>query len=289
MSIEQEVSIERSNSSNETAVFASDAANSKTLAWYDFVDGLKKWRIWLMLAYQDIKLRYRRSLLGPFWLTISMAVTVYTMGFLYSQIMHVEMERYYPFLVAGMLAWSLISSLVIDYTDCLVFSDVFIKEIKLPYYLYIHRIAARNLIIFFHNILVIIPILAIFHQATQVNWYTLLLIPGLIIIYFNSLIFGLILSMIGARYRDVSQIIKSLMQIAFFVTPVLWLPDILKDSTYYVDFNPFYAFVEIIRAPLLGTIPTLNTLYMMACVTIIGMIINAILFIRYRARIVYWL
>lgn len=289
MSIEQEASIEGSITNSDLAIFASDSASARYLARQDFLDGFIKWRIWLMLAYQDIKLRYRRSLLGPFWITLSMAITVYTMGFLYSQILNVGMERYYPFLVAGMLAWSLISSLIIDYTDCLVFSDVFIKEIKLPYHLYIHRIAARNLIIFLHNILVIVPVLVIFHSVSKVNTYTLLIIPGLMIIYLNALIFGLILAMIGARYRDVSQIIKSLMQVAFFITPVIWLPDLLKNKTYFIDYNPFYAYVDLIRSPLLGTTPSLTSCYVIAIVSLIGMVLSSILFTRFRARIVYWL
>src|SRR3989338_10164686 len=91
--------------------------SQKQLAWDDFKESLQHWRIWLMLAYQDIKLRYRRSVLGPFWITISMAVTVYSMGFLYSHLFHIELSQYYPFVVASMLAWSLISSVIIEMTD----------------------------------------------------------------------------------------------------------------------------------------------------------------------------
>src|SRR5436190_24289563 len=82
--------------------------NQQQLAWEDLTVGTKKWRIWLTLAYQDIKLRYRRSVLGPFWLTISMAVTVYSMGFLYAHLFHTDLQQYYPFLVAGMLCWTMI-------------------------------------------------------------------------------------------------------------------------------------------------------------------------------------
>src|SRR5690242_11037894 len=79
--------------------------NNYQLAINDLVNGLKKWNIWLMLAYQDVKLRYRRSVLGPFWITISMAITVYSMGFLYGHLFHSKLQTYFPFLVAGMLGW----------------------------------------------------------------------------------------------------------------------------------------------------------------------------------------
>lgn len=235
----------------------------------DLKEGFVKWRIWLMLAYQDIKLRYRRSVLGPFWLTISMGITVYSMGFLYAKLFHVELQRYYPFLVGGMLSWSLISTILTEVTDGLTAADGFIKQIKMPYSLYIHRIAARNVLIFFHNILVIIPILIIFHQYAKINFNSLLLFPGLAILYFNCICYGLIIAMIGARYRDISQMIKSLVSVIFFITPVMWSPEALGRRHYYlVDLNPFYAFIELIRSPLLGHLPTLNNLLVVSVVTL---------------------
>jgi lipopolysaccharide transport system permease protein len=243
-----------------------------------------------MLAYQDIRLRYRRSVLGPFWLTISMAITVYSMGFLYAHLFHIELQKYYPFLVTGMLSWSLISTLIFEYTDGLTTVDAFIKQIKLPYTLYIHRIACRNFIIFFHNILVMIPILILFHQFAKVNLNTLLLIPSLILIYFNSLTYGIILSILGARFRDISQVIKSLVQVIFFVTPIMWTPETLSaNNQYFVNLNPFYAFTEILRSPLLGRIPTIRSVSLCFLVTIVGLVISLRLFIRFRHRIIYWL
>lgn len=264
--------------------------NQSFLAQQDLTQGLKQWRIWLMLAYQDIKLRYRRSVLGPFWITISMAITVYSMGFLYAHLFRTDMKQYYPFLVAGMLSWSLLSNVIIDLTETFTNGDGLIKQIKLPYSLYIHRIAARHLIIFFHNLLVMIPILVIFHDSVKINQYTLLLLPNLLLTYINTISFGLILAMIGARYRDVSQIIKSLIQVAFFVTPVMWNPAVLPEQ--YQKFlyaNPFYIFVELMRAPLTGQPNSLLVLSIAAVITLLGMSICWLMFKRYRARIIYWL
>lgn len=285
--------------STDTANSAQDLAddtiiypkrNQKELAWRDILTGLGKWRIWLMLSYQDVKLRYRRSILGPFWLTISMAITVYSMGFLYAHLFRMDMQNYYPFLVAGMLSWSLISTLILEYTDGLVAADGFIKQIKLPYTLYIHRIACRNLIIFFHNMLVMLPIILIFHETVKINYDTLLLLPGLAVIYLNALSYGLIFAMIGARYRDISQIIKSLVQVVFFVTPVMWGPTTLGEKhRYLIDLNPFYAYIELIRAPLLGKLPTLTNVAVVLLCTLLGVWMSLKLFTHYRSRIVYWL
>lgn len=264
--------------------------SQRQLAWEDIIDGCKKWRTWFMLAYQDIKLRYRRSVLGPFWITLSMAITVYSMGFLYGHLFHIDLNQYYPFLVAGMLSWALISTVIVEQTDAFMTSESLIKQIKLPYSLYVHRIATRNIIIFFHNIIVILPVFIIFHDTAKINFYTLLMIPGLIIIYLNAVIYGLILAMICIRYRDVSQIIKSLIQVVFFLTPVMWSPAILpKEKQFFVNLNPFYSFLEIIRAPLLGTPPTLLNLAIILFITLLGTLICIRLFVPYRSRIIYWL
>lgn len=263
---------------------------SRRLAFKDIQDGLSKWRVWLMLAYQDIKLRYRRSVLGPFWITLSMAISVYSMGFLYSHLFRSDLQSYFPFLVGGMIAWALISTLVTELTDAFSNSDHLLKQIKLPFSLYIHRIVARNIIIFFHNTLVIVPLFVIFHETAKINWNTLFLFVGLFIIYVNALLYGLTLAMLGARFRDISQIVKSLIQVVFFLTPVMWKPDVLSaNKKFIVLFNPFSSFIQIIRAPLIGTLPALHDLLMVLFMTILGALICYYLFVRYRARIVYWL
>ena len=263
---------------------------SRRLAFKDILDGLSKWRVWLMLAYQDIKLRYRRSILGPFWITLSMAISVYSMGFLYSHLFRSDLQSYFPFLVGGMIAWALISTLVTELTDAFSNSDHLLKQIKLPYSLYIHRIVTRNIIIFFHNTLVIVPLFIIFHQTVKINWNTLFLFAGLLIIYVNALLYGLTFAMLGSRFRDISQIVKSLIQVVFFLTPVMWKPDVLSaNKKFIVLLNPFSSFIQIIRAPLIGTLPALHDLFMVFFMTIAGAFICYYLFVRYRARIVYWL
>lgn len=264
--------------------------SQKQLGFQDFKESIKKWRIWAMLAYQDVQLRYRRSVIGPFWITLSMAITVYSMGYLYAHLFRQDLSHYFPFLVGGMLSWTLISTIITEVTDGLTVSEALVKQIKLPYTLYMHRIAYRNILIFIHNIAVLIPIILIFHETAKISFYSLMLIPGLMIIYINTLSYGLILSMVGARYRDISQLVKSLLQIIFFVTPIMWSPEILgSKNQFIIDWNPFYAFVEVIRQPLLGSMPTLRNIVTALVVTLLGIIISTIFFSKYRSRIVYWL
>ena len=106
----------------------------------------------------------------------------------------------------------------------------------------------------------------------------------------SSDLYGLILAIIGARYRDISQIIRSLIQVIFFITPIMWNPMILPEQDrYLVCVNPFYSFIELIRAPLLGTTPTLLNWSITLTFTVVGAIICARMFSQYRARIIYWI
>lgn len=263
---------------------------SQKLALDDILQGLSLWRIWLMLAYQDIKLRYRRSVLGPFWITISMAITVYSMGYLYSHLFHANVYEYFPYLVAGMLGWSLVSTTLTDVIDTFTTSEGMLKQVKLPYSLYLHRIIARNMIIFFHNIFVIVPVLIVFHNSARVDWHLLLLIPGLMIIYLNAMSYGLAVAMIGARYRDISQIIKSMISVIFFLTPVMWRPSILPANKQFIAlFNPFYSLIEMIRSPLIGKTPTLTNYLVVIFITLLGCLASFYLFTSRRSRIVYWI
>ncbi len=264
--------------------------DQKQLAIKDLTEGFKQWRIWFMLAYQDIKIRYRRSVLGPFWITLSMAITVYSMGYLYSHLFHMELQNYFPFLVGGMLAWGFISNTITDLVETLTMEENKIKQIKLPYSLYINKVIARNFIIFVHNLPILFPILLIFHETAKINLCSLMLIPGLILFYINALSYGLTLAMIGARFRDVTQIIKSLVQVVFFVTPVMWNPEILPPAKRFIaNLNPFYAFIEFIRCPLIGTMPSITSWLMVSVITLAGCYLSFKLFCRYRSRIIYWL
>ncbi len=254
----------------------------------DLFEGCMAWRVWLLLAWQDIRLRYRRSQLGPFWLTLSMAITVYTMGFLYGHLFHMDLHTYFPYLAAGMLTWNLISLLIVDGTNTFTEAEQFLRQMKLPYSVFVLRVIMRSLIIFAHNVLVIVPLYFVLH--IQLSSACLMIIPGLILLSLNAFFFGIVLAIIGARYRDLGQLITSLLQVCFFLTPVMWSPTILPVKYHLLlDFNPFTHFVEILRAPLISTMPSLLSVEVVIGMTCVGILLAAALLTRVRHRIVYWL
>ncbi len=258
------------------------------LAWQDLREGLQSWRVWFLLAWQSIQLRYRRSTLGPFWITLSMAVTIYTMGLLYGGLFKVDLATYYPFLATGILGWSLISVLLTESTSVFIDSELFIKQIKQPYSIFIFQSVSRSFIIFFHHILVLLPLIFFFN--IPINGYTLFTLISLALIWLNGVFYGSILAILGTRYRDIVQLIMSLVQVIFFLTPIIWPPSALPERyRYVIDYNPFAQFMALLRNPLLGTLPSSYTLYFCLLITLLGAGLFFIVFARYRARIAYWL
>jgi len=258
------------------------------LAANDIYEGLKKWRIWLLLAWQDTKLRYRRSALGPFWITLSMAVTIYTMGLLYGQLFKMDLPHYYPFLAAGLLSWSLISSLLMEGGSIFLEAEHFIKQAKQPYSVFVFRTVTKCFIFFFHNILVLVPIILFFD--VKLNVHTLFIGLSLVIIWINGVIYSVIFAILGTRFRDIVQVINSLIQVIFFLTPIIWLPSVLPEKyQYIIHLNPFAQFMQLLRNPLLGSFPSSYTLVFITLVTLLGCFVAFVVFARYRARIPYWL
>jgi lipopolysaccharide transport system permease protein len=264
--------------------------NTKTkLAFQDLVNGMTLWRIWLLLSWQDIRLRYRRSQLGPFWLTLSMAVTIYSLGFLYARLFKMDLKVYFPFLAAGLLSWSLIVGIINESTNAFIDASGYLKQIKLPYLVFVLRVVIRNIIIFLHNILAFLPILFFAHIPFGFGTFFALLV-GLLVIIVTGTIYGLILAMLGSRYRDIAPVISSLTQVIFFLTPVMWMPKILPEKyQFIVKFNPFAQFIDLIRSPLMGMWPTSYTYFIAALFISFGLCLMFYLFSRSRHRIIYWL
>lgn len=256
------------------------------LAAHDIVAAVHFWPLWVRLGWYDIVQRYRRSLLGPFWLTASMAVMVISLGVIYAKMFKIDIDQFMPFLCVGLLAWGFIGSVLTEAGGLFTNSESYIKQIRLPFSVYIYRFIWSRLIIFAHNFIIYFGILAYFQISP--GWAAFLALPGLLLLVINAAFTSIYLGMVSARFRDVPQIINSVIQIVFFVTPIFWKPEMLGTSSPLIAYNPFYHLVEILRAPLLGQIPSLQNFIAVAAVTLFNLVLATICFARFRSRIAYW-
>jgi len=242
-----------------------------------------------MLGWQDVRQRYRRSALGPFWLTISMGVMIGTIGLVFGQIFESPMAEFLPFLAVGMIFWTFVSSVLTEGCTGFISAEGIIKQLPLPLFVHILRMIWRNMLILAHN-LVILPIVFLV-MAKAPTVLVFLSLPGFALVLLNLTWAALILAILCARYRDLPQIMNSILQVAFYLTPILWMPKLLpqRAGLYLLDLNPFYHLFEIMRAPLLGEVPALSNWLVSLGLAIVGWTVALAVYGRFKGRIAYWL
>ena len=258
-----------------------------TEALHDLVEGFARWQLWVLLGWNDIRQRYRRSIVGPFWITISMAAMIGGVGYMYAGLFGQKLDEYLVYLAAGIIVFNLISSVMTDGTYVFIASSRAILQAKAPLSIYVYQMIWKNFLIFLHNVTIQIILLIAFQ--VQVGMGVVLALAGLLLIMVNSIWAGLLLGALSARFRDIPPIVASLMQVAFFLTPIFWKREHLPNREAFVDLNPFYYFIELVRMPLLGQIPPAHMWLVVLAMTCIGGIVSLLFFARYRRRIAYWI
>lgn len=251
----------------------------------DILDSFKSWRLWTTLGWHDIRLRYRRSMLGPLWITISMAVMIYTLGMVYSFLFKADITSYFPHLACGILIWNFFSSMTMEFVDGFVESAHLIKQIRLPFSTYILRILTRNFYIFLHNFLAVVPIL-IYYKAPV---HPIAAVLGLALFMMIGFVYGMALAMLGSRYRDIKQLVQSLLQVIFYLTPIMWMPTMLPERfQILIKLNPVQQMIQLIRAPLLGEFPSFYTCSYTLGLFLAGGVLLLTLLRKGRHRIAFW-
>ena len=256
-------------------------------AMRDVAGGVLMWELWVVLGWNDIRQRYRRTLLGPFWLTLSMGVMIATIGFVYAKLFQQPTTEYLPYLTLGFIVWALVSGIVVD--SCTVFtgSEGIIRQVRAPYSVHVFRMLWRNAIIFAHNAAIFLVVMVLFD--IRPNGALLLALPGFLLICLNGLWLGIVLGAMNARFRDLQPLVVNILQIFFYVTPIVWRPEQLPAHSEVIQFNPFYYLVELLRAPLLGSPPSTTVWLVAIMATLAGFVVAFAFLARYRSRIALWL
>jgi ABC-type polysaccharide/polyol phosphate export permease len=259
------------------------------LALQDLASGLRNWRTWYVLGVSELRQRYRRSVLGPFWVTLTMIVQVTVMGVLLSYLFNQPITRFFPFLCISLVTWTFLSTAIAEGANCFTSFGGVILQVKRPLSTYILLILWRNAIIYLHTIGVF-AVAAVSFRVLPTPTY--LLIPvGLAILVANVSWIALASALISARFRDVPMLIQNALGILVWLTPVYYHPEQLTGPTsrMIIDLNPFTSILEVARAPFLNTVPAPGIWLSAVGVAAFGWLFTFALFVRVRARVPYWL
>jgi len=265
-----------------------DAANPRHIerALADLRDGLSQWRLALALARLDLRNRYRGSVLGPLWMSLSTLIMLIGLGLLYGALFKFKLSNYLPHLAVSLIVWQWMAGSINDSCAALTSAEGVIRQMRLPYTLHALRVAFRNTFVAAHSLALVPIVFLIFGQVPGPE--ALLAIPGLVLISINMLAGGLLLGMVCARFRDIPPIVANAVQLAFFLSPILWKPELLGNAMVWMAFNPFYALLETVRGPLLeGGGPPLAWLAAIVYTTL-HVVLAGFLFARFRSRIAFW-
>ncbi|WP_169879405.1 galactan export ABC transporter permease subunit Wzm/RfbD [Rhodococcoides fascians] len=264
-------------------------------AFGDLRTGFNQRELWLHLGWQDIKQRYRRSVIGPFWITIATGVQAIAMGLLYSVLLDIDLREFLPHVTVGLIIWNLISAAILEGGDVFVANEGLIKQLPSALSVHVYRLVWRQLLLLGHNLLIYVIIIAIFWPPGGLHWTVIFAIPALVLILLNAVWVSILFGIIATRYRDIAPILGSFVTLMFFMTPIVWTTSGLVQMggeaakrAKLVEINPLFHYLDIIRAPLIGEDQQAYHWYIVLGFTVVGWALAILALKKYRARVPYW-
>lgn len=256
------------------------------LAMRDVADGIRLWRLALTLGWLDIKLRYRGSVLGPFWLTLSTAVMVGALGTVYGTLFAMNLREFLPFIAVSLVMWNAIGQLIGEACATFTQAEGTIRSVRMPFFLQAIRVVVRNVLVLAHNIVVFVIVFAIYGVLPGTEAFMAL--PGLLLWLVDAFACCLLLGTLCARFRDIPPIVGSIVTIAFYITPVVWKPEQLGARGWWLPLNPFDGLLEVVRGPLLSQAPSALAWGSALGFSILLWVAAWAVFARVRSRLAFW-
>lgn len=253
----------------------------------DFANGFTRVHAWALLAWDDVRGRYRRTMLGPLWLTLSHALFVIGLALSFSIILDQPLDEYFVYLAAGMTVWIFIANSLNEGPTIFQRGQNLLYSYDLPASIHIFRAVLGQSITFAHHMLVYLGALIFVSNVTNLN--TLWAIPAMAVLLIAAAGWSTILALLGARFRDLAPAVTAVTQMMFMLTPIFWERAHLDDAQWFALFNPFYHLIEVLRAPLLGRPPDpLNWAVALSVAAVLSLA-GVALYARARRNLSYWL
>mgnify|MGYP000962081578 CR=1 FL=1 len=256
-------------------------------ALQDFKEALRRFHLWSALGNMEIKQRYRRSLLGPLWITINLGALIFGVGYIYAQVFDSIHSSYIPYLAMGIVTWNFISGTLTEGSYAFIGAAQIIKNVTISRQVHVFHTVWRNLIIFFHNLLVLIPVYIIYDAFP--GWGILGAVIGLVLLTAFLLAASLALAVASARYRDIPPGVSGLLQLTFFATPIIWEAGALTRNRWIIELNPFFHLIECLREPLLNGVLPLASFLVVAGLTLVMAAVALCAYGSAHKRMIFWL
>ena len=239
------------------------------------------------LAWREVRRRFERTALGPIWVGLNLTIFTVVLGVVWSKLFAIDTARYLPFLIGGLIPWTFFTTTIVEAGSALINaqSEMMARRIPITFFLNVNLV--KNFFVFLISLPVVFIYLLVFD--VPVSWYFLTSTVGLFVLTLNLWWIGLVVSIFCLRYRDGLQIVNTLLQIALFVTPVLWPAEALGErARYLVDWNILFHFVAIVRDPMLGIHVSPLSWVVSISFSLCGLLFGLYLVHALREKIIHW-
>jgi len=258
----------------------------KSKLFKDLKGGIDLYYVWIYQAYHDITAKYKRTVLGSFWIAGSMLITSVSMAIIFGALFHQSLHEILPYIVAGMLVFGMASYVFFDGAEVFMSSAGIIKNHAYPYSFFAFHTVCKSFFMFLHNLIVYWAVAALVGALCFPHWSILLALPVLLVFMFT---WGMMAGMLAARFRDMRFLLPYLGQLFSMLTPIFWKTDTMKGpALLLVNLNPINAMVQIVRSPLLGKMATQTEWVTAIAYTSLGLLLWLVVFGSFRRRIPFW-
>jgi len=221
------------------------------------------------------------------WVAVSLGVFSLVLSLVWAALWKQNVREFLPYLLSGLIPWMMIASSIGESTTTFMSAESQMKSRQFPYSMLIHVVLGRNIVVFAHNMITYLVAAAICGVA--VNLQTLLIIPGFVLMVLNLAWISLVIAILCLRFRDFQQLVTIFLQVVMFITPIFWPVSQLTGRTaIIVDVNLLYHMIDLIRSPLLGKTPQLESYIVCIVAGFIGWLSAYWLLRSKRHRLVYW-
>jgi ABC-2 type transport system permease protein len=262
-------------------------------AWQDLKRGFAQRQLWLALGWQDIKQRYRRSMLGPLWITIATGVMATALGLLYSLLFDIDIKTFLPHVAVGLILWGFIAGCINEGSQVFIANEGLIKQLPSALSVHVYRLVWKQFLFLLHNLAIWVILLIIFQ--IPVGWEVILAVPGLALLVANGVWVTMFFGIIATRFRDVAPLLESLVQLLFYMTPIVWMDSTLKDrvgdlgnKAYLAELNPLYHYMAIVRGPMINEPAAMRSWIIVVVLTVLGTLFAMVFMRQWRSRVSYW-
>ena len=258
--------------------------------WRELGASVRNPEFWALSSWLDIIVRARKSRFGILWLLMPSVVYVFGLGAFFAGMQQGRAADFFAHVALGAMIFRTLMASVIGSANVFHGSASFIMDGHMRLTDYLLESLAKA----FFDMCMYLPVVAaallLFGQVSPQGMAMAL--PALAVVYLNALWMSALFALVGARFPDFGQLLNTISIFLFLLTPIIWYVDTVPASSprgQLMRLNPFFHMVEIVRAPIMGNAVEAGTLWYVAGMSVIGLLVATVAYRRYARYVPLWI